>query len=451
MSKSKLSRRAILRGIAAGSLVTVGLPLLEIMLNSNGTALAGGDPLPSQFLTWFFGNGVRLGRFEPTQVGTTWSLSEELQPLVNVKEYVSVCTGLQNRCNEQITHHEGMTAFSGYSFTQHQNGSLYSKSGGPTIDQVIADVIGTTTPTKSIQVGCSKRTSIMDSGTTMFAVSHRGPNEPLYPEYNPQLVWQTLFGEFVPKADDSALRTSVLDAVAADAKRLKMRLGAVDNTRLDAHLQGISELQAKIKSVPPTCALPGKPTEANVDQNGDEPITNVNKVMSDLLIYAMKCDITRVASMLWIGGAAETTFAEINQQDGHHNNTHNPSAQQEVHDGVVYIMQHLAYLLEQMKLTVDPTGLNLLDTAILYCSSDCSEGLTHSISRQPIILAGHGRNKLIYPGIHYQAIAGGPSVAAGNMSDVLLTILQGYDPTATSVGGDTAGSSTPQLELKGTA
>jgi hypothetical protein len=61
--KTRLGRRAMLRGLAAGGLVGVGLPLLEIMLNSNGTALASGDPLPRQFMTWFFGNGVRLDRF----------------------------------------------------------------------------------------------------------------------------------------------------------------------------------------------------------------------------------------------------------------------------------------------------------------------------------------------------------------------------------------------------
>lgn len=446
---TRISRRAVLRGLAAGSLVTVGLPLLEIMLNGNGTALADGAGLPSQFLTWFFGNGVRLARFEPKEAGANWQLSEELQPLANVKDYLTVCTGLQNRCAQQITHHEGMTVFNGYSFVDHKPDTLYSRAGGPTIDQVIADVIGTKTPTKSIQVGVSKRTSIMDSGTTMFALSHRGPKEPLYPEFNPQKVWQTLFGEFVPKPDDRALRTSVLDAVAADAKRLEKRLGAADKTRVDAHLAGLAELEKKIMATPPACTIPDKPAEANQDVNGEEPITRVNKAMSDLLVYALKCDITRVASVLWIGGAAETTFTDLGQEVGHHYNTHDPHAQEAVHQGVVYIMEHLAYLLEQMKATVDPTGHSLLDTGLVYCSSDCAEGLTHSIKRQPIILAGHRRRELVYPGIHHRAIAGPANVAAGNTSDVLLSVLQAYDPAATSVGGDVAGSTTPLAAIKG--
>jgi hypothetical protein len=448
MSRRTLSRRAVLRGLAAGSMVTVGLPLLEIMVNESGTALADGSALPSPFMTWFFGNGVRLGHFEPTQVGANWQLSEELAPLVNVKEYITVCTGLQNRCAMQITHHEGMTVFNGYTFTD-WNGGLYSKAGGPTIDQVIADKIAGNTPVKSVQVGVSKRTSIMDSGTTMFAMSHRSANEPLYPEFNPQKVWQTLFGAYVPKPDDRALRISVLDSVNEDLKKLRGKLGAGDQARVDAHMTGIQELEAKINAVMPTCSLPEKPTEANVDIAGNEPIVNVNKVQSDLLLYAFTCDITRVASLFFIGGAAETTYSDLGQTTGHHYNTHDPSRQDQVNQGVIYQMQRLAYLLEQRKAKVDPMGQNMLDTSLVYISTDCSEGLTHSIARQPIILAGHRRNKLVYPGIHYQAAPYPQS--AGNTSDVLLTVLQAYDPTATSVGGDSAGSTTPIAALKGTA
>lgn len=445
MSRLKLGRRAVLRGIAAGGLVSVGLPLLEVMLNPNGTAHADGSALPSPFISWFFGNGVRLSRFEPTKVGANWDLSEELAPLANVKDFITVCTGLKNHCNNQITHHEGMTVFNGYSFTD-WNGGLYSKAGGPTIDQVIADKIADKTPVKSIQVGVSKRRSIMDSGTTMFAMSHRGPNEPLYPEFNPQNVWQTLFGL---RVDAREMRVNVLDSVSQDLTRLKARLGTADRQRVDAHLTGVAELQAKINSPASACTSFDKPTETNADIAGNEPIVNVNKVQSDLLVYALSCDITRVASLFFIGGAAETTYSDLGQTTGHHFNTHQASMQAQVHDGVVYQMQRLAYLLEKMKATVDPLGLNMLETSLVYISTDCSEGFTHSIDRQPIILAGHRRNKLIYPGIHYQAVP--MPDTAGNTSDVLLSVLQAYDPAATSVGGDTAGSTTPLAAIKGSA
>jgi hypothetical protein len=441
-----LSRRAVLRGAGLAGAATVGLPLLEAMLDHHGEALADGNPLPTRFVSWFFGNGVILPRFEPDLAGTSWELSEELAPLADVKEYLSVCTGLRNRCEQLITHHEGMTVFNGY--TMVQISGLFSKAGGPTIDQVIADRIAAGTSTASIQLGVSKRTSVMDSGTTMHAMSHRGPNQPLYPEFDPQKVWGTLFGEFVPRPDDKALRLSVLDAVREDAARLRERLGQIDRERLDAHLEGVRALEEKIQALPPSCTIPEMPTETNEDVNGDEPMISVNDAMSDLLVHAFKCDVTRVASVFFLGGAAETVFADLGHTTGHHYNTHDASAQDLVHEGVVYTMERLATFLGKMKAEVDATGQNLLDTSIVFASSDCSEGLTHSIERQPILLVGHGRDKLVHPGIHFQAAPPGPS-SAGNTTDVLLTVARCFDPTIPSLGAGAPASSTIVPALTG--
>jgi hypothetical protein len=439
VSRWALPRRTLLKGSLGVGTAVVGLPLLEAMLNSNGTALAGGAALPMQFVVWFMGNGYRLEHLEPAQTGADFTLSAELQPFANVSSHLSIVTGLQNWCYAQVTHHEGMTAFNGYHPAQLQG--LFSKAGGPTLDQVIADHIEATTPTpvRSIQCGVSKRTSIMDSGTTMHCLSHRSTNEALFPVFNPQQVFQTLFGEFVPKPDDSSLRLSVLSAVREDIKKLQQKLGAGDKQRLEAHLQGISELEEKLQTMPPTCMIPEQPSETNMDINGEEPITSVNEAMSQMIIHALKCDITRVASLFFIGGAAETEYSEINQNVGHHYNTHDPGAQQDrVHPGVIYAHQKMAYLLEEMQKVTDPTGATLLDSSLVMSSSDCSVGLSHSVSRQPFILVGKLRDRM--KAKYHHQVAGpfngnssNPN-AAGNTSDVLFTILKAFNPEATSIG-----------------
>ena len=53
-----ISRRAILRGALGGSIVGLGLPLLEQMLNSHGTALAAGSALPKRYGLFFWGEGL---------------------------------------------------------------------------------------------------------------------------------------------------------------------------------------------------------------------------------------------------------------------------------------------------------------------------------------------------------------------------------------------------------
>ena len=55
-----ISRRALLRGAIGGSVLSLGLPLLEPMLNSHGTALAAGTGLPKRYGLFFWGHGLPL-------------------------------------------------------------------------------------------------------------------------------------------------------------------------------------------------------------------------------------------------------------------------------------------------------------------------------------------------------------------------------------------------------
>jgi hypothetical protein len=70
---------------------------MEAMLNSTGDALAQGGALPTRFLTWFYGNGVDLNKWEPDNPGSSsWNPSVLRQDIADVKDYVTVCTGLDN-------------------------------------------------------------------------------------------------------------------------------------------------------------------------------------------------------------------------------------------------------------------------------------------------------------------------------------------------------------------
>jgi hypothetical protein len=452
MPRFSLSRRTMLRGLAGGATVSVALPVLECMLNSSGTALAGGAALPRRFLTYYWADGVNIGMFEPEQVGANWSLQPHMAALEPFKDYINICTGLQNRCEDRITHHEGMTVFNGYSFIF--DGGLDTNAGGPTIDQVIADTVSGETAVRSVQVRVSKRESTDgDGGTTVTAMSHRGtPGNltPQIPQANPVEVFDYLFGNFTPGVDDRSERTNVLDAVKADVERLKLRMGTIDKQRLDAHLTNVEELQAKINAMPPSCQLPAAPTETNVDVGGEEPISAVVEAHASLIAYAFACDITRVGSFLFKKFVSSTVFDEINASNQHHSASHNGPSDPDWLAGIEYSMQKLAQLVQIFYDTPDGAG-NLLDSTIIYASTDCSTGSSHSIERQPILLIGHGNGYLQYPGIHYQATPFNGNLnqpnAAGNTSDVLLACLQAFDESATSVGGGAAQSNTPLSDI----
>ncbi len=441
----RLSRRTFLRGVGAA----VALPALEAMLNGHGTAWANGTPLPKRLCTWFFGNGVVLDRWTPTTTGAGWALSPALQPLVNVKEYVSVVSGCSVKTPNLRGHHNGVAALmSGHPFIPLPpgNAGYSSKFGGPSIDQVVADVIAQGTVFPSIQLAVSKRVT-KGEGPTLQYLSHRGPDSPLPPEMNPAALFNRLFGSFEPKDPrdpTDALRASVLDAVKEDAQRLQKRLGTSDRQRLDAHLTGISELRGQILALPPVytsaCVKPQPVTQTNTDTSGVEPIEPVARAMSDLLALAWACDLTRVASFQFSGSVGGAAYPMIGVGDNHHTISHETGRIDDLHTCAVFFVKNFAYLLERLKALPEGAG-NVLDNSVLMMTSDVAEGWTHGIHDYPILVAGRGGGLLRHPGIHYRA------TGQRNTSDVLLTVMRAAGANVASVGSEGGLSTTPCTQL----
>jgi len=449
----RLSRRRLLRG--AGALIA--LPTLDAMLDGNG-AFADGMPPPRRFVTWFFGNGVIRSRWTPTQIGTTYVPSQQLAPLVDaarnidVRSYVSVVSGFNVKTPNLRGHHNGAAALlSGAPFIPlAPNGAGYnSKFGMMSIDQVAADQIAGTTRFKSLQLAVSKRYTTGE-GPTLANMSHRGPDSPMPQEVNPARLFNTLFSGFTPRDPRDPrdqLRASVLDAVKDDATALKSQLGARDKARLDAHLTGVSELRTRILALPPvitsSCSVPTAPTQTNTDSGGIEPIEQVSTLMSDLLAMAFACDLTRVASFQFsgsVGGHCFKFLTPTEARDTEHSITHEATQQDKVHAAVVFTMKNFAYTLQALKRTVDSPTSNVLDNAVVLCTSDVAEGLDHSINDYPVLLAGKGSGAL-RSGYHFRSTNG------RNTSDILLTCMRALGTNAASVGKDQGLSTTPISEL----
>lgn len=461
LGRNVIGRRTFIRSATVGSGIALGLPLMEAMLDANGEALAQGAALPKRFISWFFGNGVNLDKFEPNAPGSSsWTPSELLQDLSDVKDYVTVCTGLSNLSTEGTTHHQGATMLSGYSPTRRPDlDRLFSTDyAGPTIDQVIAGTIAAevSLPIPSLQMQISKFGSPVDGGTTSEVVSVKqaqGGLLPLPPVSNPTRIWRYLFG--APPAP-SDVRASMLDFLQRDIGRMRNRLGNRDQIRMDIHLEGIRALEKKFGILDhianqPQCAPPSSITETNGGLNGDEPLALVNELMAELTAVAFQCDLTRVASVLFLPIAGESTFGDVPNTIGpptldktHHNWSHDQGPGYDTN--VRHIMNQFGVWLRTFQARDEAGGGNLLDSSVLYATSEIANG-NHQINRTPILLGGRGRGHFQYPGIHYQAIAGnGASLnnysapSAGNTTDVLLECLRVFDPGATSFGGGPSAS-----------
>ena len=67
-------------------------------------------------------------------------------------------------------------------------------------------------------------------------------------------------------------------------------------------------------------------------------------------------------------------------------------------------------------------------------------GWSHSIQKQPMIIAGRGGGYLKAQSAHYTS-------QGGNPTDVLMTLLRKFDPKVASIGGGAPMSSTPFTDI----
>jgi len=432
-----LSRRLVLRGILAGGIsVAVPLPRLCGMLNGNGTAYADGSALPLRFGTWFFGNGIIPDRWVPalTGSGEAWKLSEQLAPLQAVKPWLSVVTGFAIKIPNNAPHASMPAA----ALTGAQVGPVNVQS--PSVDQVIAPVIGggTVFPT-GLHVGISNTSGQTTLG---LAISFSGANAPNPPEYSPAALFKKLLqfantgGPTKPPDPELLRRSKVLDAVAADARALKARLGKDDQLRLDQHLSGIAELQNQLakEQAPHSTGVITDPDKAYPNRGNDGDITRQRgQAFSDLLVFAMASDLTRVFSFAFTCPACHGNYTDcgLDPATFHEDYGHRTSpkgltyATAGFNTGVKFAMSNLADTLTRMKETPDGAG-NLLDNSVVYATSCVSESQTHGGTDYPLLVAGKAGGKL--KGDQHLRIVG------ENVSKVPFTLLTALGGPAPSFG-----------------
>lgn len=428
--KNAIKRRTFLRGVlTTGAAVTVGVPVLDVMLNENGTALAGGEALPVRFGVWFWGNGVRPERWTPS--GTVdWAPSEQLAPIATagVKPWVSVVTGCEVKTATH-PHHSGMAAImTGAHFAQvgTTRDTIVSSFAYPSVDQVAAAHFEGMTPFRSLEFGVTRFRGT-DEGTTFQHLSHNGTNNPNPSEYSPSRMFARLFGTPVDSQIDLA-RQSVLDAVGQQIRALQPRVSRADRIRLEQHFDSVRALELRLAAGAAACTSPADPGDFP-DVGGREQIADQNRAMSDLCALALACDLTRSFSMFFSTAGSGVIMWPVGASNGLHQINHDEGPPYPtVHAATVFTMEQLGYFLARLRDTPDAAGSNVLDNVSILATSELGEGWTHSNREFPILIAGRGGGRL-RGNVHHR-------VDRANTSIAVLTALRGAGLPAESFGYD---------------
>ncbi len=449
MSRFVLPRRTVLRGMLAGGIgVAIPLPRMAGMLNSNGTAYASGAPLPLRYGTWFFGNGINPPEWVPsaTGVGSAWTLSTALMPLLPVKSYLQVITGMTNKIPPDPAHKgRPAAALTG------------ANAGGadvqlPSIDQVLAPILNGAAKLalpNGLHVGISNTSG---AGALDLRISFRGPNASNPPQYDPAAVYKQLVmfgggstgtGGTGTKGPDPELahRKRALDAVLDSAASLRMRLGKADQIRLDQHLDGVHQIENQIALLSSMPTTPTTTTAKLVDPAMAYPnmgaVGSITKLrssaMSDLIVFALATDLTRVFSFMFTCSACHGNYADagldpvtFHEDYGHRKSPKGlDSATKGFLTGVQYAMTNFNNTLAAMMNCADGAG-NLLDNSVVYSTSCTGESQTHGGNDYPLLVAGKAGGKL-KTDQHIRQVAGPPGTLGApngdNSSKVPYTLL----------------------------
>ncbi|MBX3023642.1 DUF1552 domain-containing protein [bacterium] len=402
-SRAGITRRTLLRGMLGGAAVSLGLPLLDCFLNDHGTALAQGAPLPVRFGTWFWGCGMNPDRWVPSAEGAAFALPPELTAIADVREHVSVLSGfnviLDGRPN--LPHWTGVMATLTGSVP-----SVEPEVPAPTLDVLISARLGGATRFRSLELAAT--------GVPGQSYSRASQSIVNASTVSPLELYTRIFGpEFVAPGDGNqmpdprtVLRQSVLSLVREDARRLEARLGSHDRQRLDQYFTSLRQLENQIAlSLDPpdlaACRRPRPPAGERLGTDLDRT-TATHRMLTDLLVFALLCDQTRVFNMLFSWGTSE--LRRSGAETAHHQYTHD-----EVVDPVLgYQPQATSFVLASMdawagfvqRLASTPEGAgSLLDNCLVLAHSESSFAKSHQVTALPVMIAGRAGGRL-RAGVH---------------------------------------------------
>jgi hypothetical protein len=387
----RVSRRTMLKGVGiSGAAVTVGLPPLEQMFNSSGTAYAATSgqpaPIPSRFVLWFNGNGIVENYWIPRQDGDSFEITPCLQPLARFRDDIHVLSGVDNAAARSSGpgngHHKSMSGLVSC------EGFTGRGAGGMSIDQAVAKAIGNDSRFRSLQIGVCQE-SFGESIQRNMSWADR--DRPLPPEMIPHRLFDRLFG--TKEEYWIERKKSILDAVSEDAAALKNKLGYGDRLRLDEYLASVRSLERSVASLPPEYSQVVEQPPAGGDLK-DWP--RIAKLQTDLLVHALASRQTRVASYMLTKCQGLSRFPWMGYTyDRHHGYTHSrpttPEGQRIMRDICRWHVEEFAYLIARLKSIPEGDGTLLDHTCALFVHEH-AEANPHKNSGLAMILAGHAGN-----------------------------------------------------------
>ena len=445
IAKKHISRRTILRGTGAA----LALPFLEAMVPAR-TLLAqtAANPKP-RFVGLFVPHGMAPGYWVPPTTGKLdATLPFNWKPLEPFTDQTVIMSGLHSRSAEPppgVTGADHWVAAAFLCANKPKKTAGADIYAGTTIDQLIAQKIGTDSLMPSMQLAVEDpgaNSSNCGEGYSCAytnSISWSSPSQPLPMELNPQVVFERMFGDGTSVEQRAARRKrdqSILDSLTSSLSRLRRDVSSADREQIDAYTTNVREIERRlaIAMKASTVAPEDMSVPVGVPATFDEHI----KLQFDLLALAFQADITRVGTLLFARDLTGRRYpASEAPNAGFHGVSHHGEAPAQIAQLSKinqYHVKMVAHLAARLAAAKEGDG-TVLDHSLILYGTNMGNSNQHVHYDVPHALVG-GLNGKVKGGRHLAYPS--KQVPTGNL---LLSVLDKFD-----IHQDSIGDSTGRLE-----
>ncbi|HXX93408.1 MAG TPA: DUF1552 domain-containing protein [Planctomycetota bacterium] len=326
--------------------------------------------------------GLHPAYLFPEKAGKDYAPTPYLEVIQDLRQDFTIISGLCHAGNSPGFAHQASASF----LTGAQGAGRPGFKNEISLDQFAAEYIGGET--------CFPTLSLSGEGQ---GLSWTRTGAPVPAWTSPSRVFAKLFLPDSPeevKAQGRRLADgrSILDDVAAEAKRLRTGLGAEDREKMDEYATSVRDLEKRLtldetwfkKPKPKVDVPPPK----DVDKVAD--LIGRMKLLFDLTHLAIQTDSTRLITIMLGGSTHAPPIQGVSL--GHHDLSHHgkdPTKLEQLKIVEIETMKTFREFLSKLKGTKEE-GSNLLERTSVFLGSNLGDGSSHSVKNLPVLVAGGG-------------------------------------------------------------
>ena len=357
----------------------MALPWLEAM--TPAFAASSAYQAPRRFVAVTLALGLHGPNLNPLETGRNYTPSPYLSGIDDLLGDLTVVTGSSHPGVSGGHQAEGSIL----SAAPYSRNATFKNS--ISIDQYLAKHQGHHTRFPSL---------VLDiNGTTSASYTESGSMIPA--EESPSQVFNKLFIANTAEEKERQVERlkqgrSIMDVVAADAKRVEKKLGFGDREKMDQYFTSVRNFEKRLGDAQEWARKP-KPkvnAQAPVDIENSDAIIDRKKLMLDVMFLALQTDSTRFITIHLNGEGGAVPLEGVDE--GYHSLSHHGLDEEKL-DQLALVESELIHkwggFVRDLKGANESNG-TMLDTTSVLMTSNLGNASSHDNRNMPVMLAGGG-------------------------------------------------------------